>query len=184
MKIWVKTKEFSEGKFLVVRRDGSVPAWPHFVLGARDPAAPIALRAYADTAATLGFDPEYVASIRELADDFDRYRAAQGDGDADAAPHRNDDPDVIHAMRRNAISIFVYPSNNMTKEQKKIGAEASDSKPVMPDNLATHLADTFDHAADDDSCYALARDVEACFAPHPKLAEWFGKTPDIDGIEA
>ena len=40
MKILAKTEEFSEGKFLVVRRDGSIPHWPHFVLGARDPAAP------------------------------------------------------------------------------------------------------------------------------------------------
>jgi hypothetical protein len=39
MKIWAKTDEFHEGKFLVVRRDGSVPHWPHFVLGARDPVA-------------------------------------------------------------------------------------------------------------------------------------------------
>ena len=46
MKIWDKTEEFKEGKFLVVRRDGSVPHWPHFVLGARDPGAPTALRAY------------------------------------------------------------------------------------------------------------------------------------------
>jgi hypothetical protein len=28
MKIWAKTSEFSEGKFLVVRRDGSIPCWP------------------------------------------------------------------------------------------------------------------------------------------------------------
>ena len=72
MKIWAKTTEFSEGKFLVVRRDGSIPHWPHFVLGARDPGTPIALRAYADDAATRGLDPEYVASIRELANDFEK----------------------------------------------------------------------------------------------------------------
>jgi len=54
MKLWAKTTEFSEGKFLVVRRDGSIPAWPHFVIGARDPAAPVALRAYADAAERLG----------------------------------------------------------------------------------------------------------------------------------
>ena len=29
-----KTKE---GKFLVTRRDGTIPKWPHFVLGGRDP---------------------------------------------------------------------------------------------------------------------------------------------------
>lgn len=95
MRIWAKTNEFSEGKFLVIRRDGSVPHWPHFVLGARDRAAPDALRAYADIAEGLGYEPEYVASIRELAADFEAYRDQQGDGDPEAAPHRTDNPTVI-----------------------------------------------------------------------------------------
>lgn len=107
MKIWAKTEEFSEGKFLVVRRDGSVPHWPHFVIGARDPAAPEALRAYADIAERLEFEPEYVASIRELADDFYAYRMKQGDGDPEASPHRTDDPAVIHAMRGGDVLIGV-----------------------------------------------------------------------------
>jgi len=99
MRVWAKTKEFSEGKFLVVRRDGSTPAWPHFVMGARDPCVPHALRAYADKAAELGLDPEYVASVRELANDFEAYRMRKGAGDPDAGPHRKDDPNVIEAMR-------------------------------------------------------------------------------------
>jgi hypothetical protein len=33
MKIWAKTEEFSEGKYLVVHRDGTTPDWPHFVIG-------------------------------------------------------------------------------------------------------------------------------------------------------
>lgn len=45
MKIWAKTSEFSEGKFLVVRRDGSIPCWPHFVLGAREAEAKAAAKA-------------------------------------------------------------------------------------------------------------------------------------------
>ena len=99
MKIWAKTREFSEGKFLVVRRDGTIPPWPHFVLGARDPAAPATLRAYADEAERLGFEPEYVASIRELASDFEQYREEYGPGDPEAPPHRKDHPDIIDAMR-------------------------------------------------------------------------------------
>ena len=98
MRIWAKTKEFCEGKFLVVRRDGSVPAWPHFVMGARDPAVPHALRAYADKADDLGFDPDYGRSIRELADDFDAYRVREGNGDADAGPHRWDYPEIVALM--------------------------------------------------------------------------------------
>jgi hypothetical protein len=120
MKIWAKTEEFSEGKFLVVRRDGSVPHWPHFVIGARDPAAPEALRAYADIAERLGFDPEYVASIRELADDFLAYRAEQGDGDPEAAPHRVDDPNVIEAMRGHEATITVV--RDTRNVAKNIGA--------------------------------------------------------------
>lgn len=99
MRIWAKTKEFFEGKFLVVRRDGTIPAWPHFVLGARDPAAPAALHAYADKAARLGLDPEFVKSVRELAEDFDTYRFKYGNGDPDAPPHRTDNPSVLAMMR-------------------------------------------------------------------------------------
>lgn len=115
MRIWAKTKEFNEGKFLVVRRDGTVPDWPHFVLGARDPAAPAALRAYADAASKAGLDAEYVSSIFDLADDFDRYRAAAGEGDADAAPHRTDDPAVITAMREHEGTITVRRGPNKRK---------------------------------------------------------------------
>ena len=97
MKIWAKTEEFSEGKYLVVRRDGTIPHWPHFVIGGDDPAAGFALRAYADRAASLGYDPEYVASIRELATDFDDRRG--GKSDPEAGPHRTDDPNVLRLMR-------------------------------------------------------------------------------------
>lgn len=107
MKIWAKTKEFSEGKFLVVRRDGSIPHWPHFVLGARDPFAATALRAYANAAERGKADPEYVASIRELANDFAAYRSQEGNGDPDAPPHRKDAPTVIAAMRGQIATITV-----------------------------------------------------------------------------
>jgi hypothetical protein len=107
MKIWAKTKEWAEGKFLVVRRDGSVPHWPHFVLGARDPAAPGALRAYAYHAKRLGFEDEYCDSIMVLADDFEAYRVREGNGDPESPPHRTDNPDVIQAMRGDPATISV-----------------------------------------------------------------------------
>ena len=107
MKIWAKTEEFKEGKFLVVRRDGTVPHWPHFVLGARDPAAPMALRAYAKGCSSLGLDRDYVNSLLDLADDFESYRAAQGDGDPDAPPHRKDSSAVLTAMRGGNATICV-----------------------------------------------------------------------------
>lgn len=98
MKIWAKTEEFSEGKYLVVRRDGTIPAWPHFVIGGVDPAASAGLRGYAAKAEELGFDPEYVASIRELANDFDGLTGT-AKADPDAPPHRTDDPYVLELMR-------------------------------------------------------------------------------------
>jgi hypothetical protein len=108
MKIWAKTKEFSEGKFLVVRRDGTVPHWPHFVLGARDAAAQAGLRAYADKAEELGYEAEYVASVRELANvDFPEYLRRHGCGDPEARPHRTDHPDVIRAMRGQDVTFYV-----------------------------------------------------------------------------
>jgi hypothetical protein len=110
MKVWRKTKEYSEGKFLVVRRDGSIPEWPHFVLGARDPAASAALRAYADACESLGFEQEYVSSVREVAEDFDEYRENAGNGDPEAGPHRKDDPNVIRAMRHCDSVIAVWKS--------------------------------------------------------------------------
>ena len=99
MKIWAKTKEFSEGKFLVLRRDGTIPKWPHFVLGARDPAVPAALRAYAARARELGMDEEYCSSVDELANAFVEYANEHGLGDPESGPHRFDDRAIISAMR-------------------------------------------------------------------------------------
>jgi hypothetical protein len=97
------------GKFLVVRRDGSVPSWPHFVLGARDAAAPYALRSYAARAKALGWDDEYVQSILAEATAFEKVRAELGDGDPPAGPHRTDDPAVLEAMGGNPAVIHVHP---------------------------------------------------------------------------
>lgn len=88
-----------EGKYLVQRRDGTVPDWPNFVIGAADPAAPAALRAYADEAERQRFDPQYVADIRAMAEEFESWRLEHGAGDPDAARHRTDDPVVVAKMR-------------------------------------------------------------------------------------
>lgn len=90
-----------EGKYLVKRRDGTVPEWPHFVLGARDPAAATALRAYAEAALRLGTcHPDMCNRIMMLADQFDMYRAEHGDGDPGRGIHRKDDPVTILEMRK------------------------------------------------------------------------------------
>jgi hypothetical protein len=98
-RLWRNKQETREGKYLVTRRDGSIPDWPHFVIGARDPAAPAALRAYAEEAERHGYDPDYVSDLRVLAEEFEGYRLDHGKGDPDAPPHRRDDPETIAKMR-------------------------------------------------------------------------------------
>lgn len=98
-----------EGKYLVKRRGGTVVEWPSFVLGARDPIAAVALRAYADEAQRMvdhlipGYEkitPEWIAALRRFADEWDAYRAAHGDGDPGAGRHRKDDPATVAEMRK------------------------------------------------------------------------------------
>ena len=90
--LWRDNPETRGGKYLVQRRDGTVPEWPWFVLGARDKAAQAGLRAYADEAEKLGYDPAYVAGIRRSIEEWRRHELAFGAGDPDGAPHREDDP--------------------------------------------------------------------------------------------
>lgn len=99
-RLFRNTDDTSEGKFLVLRRDGSIPRWPYFVIGASDPAAPAALRAYADAGAEHGFDPAYLDDLRALANEFEVWRAENGSGDPDAPRHREDDPQIIALMRQ------------------------------------------------------------------------------------
>jgi hypothetical protein len=114
MKVWVKAG--SEGKFLVVRRDGTVQKWPHFVLGARDPYVAHTLRFYASLCGDNLLDGrEYADSLLELADDFDLYRAEDLDGDPLAGPHRTDDAAIILAMRHElpvAVNLWDDPDKH------------------------------------------------------------------------
>ncbi len=82
-------------KYLVMRRDGSVPAWPWFVLGGRDPAAPAALAAYADECERLGMDAEYVKDLRARALEFIETQVKVGRGDPDRSSQAADDPLVV-----------------------------------------------------------------------------------------
>lgn len=99
-RLWLNNPETPEGKYLVRRRDGTIPTWPHFVIAASDPAAPAALFAYADAAESNGFDPAFVADIRQRAIEFEVWRHEHGDGDPDAPRHRVDDPATIAEMRK------------------------------------------------------------------------------------
>ena len=106
--LWRNNPATKEGKYLVMRRDGTVPEWPWFVLGGEDPAAVAALRAYADEAERLGFDAVYVKDIRDMAA---VWAAVQNDYGTSAEPrngrqppdgcrHRLDDPAVIAKMAK------------------------------------------------------------------------------------
>lgn len=94
-------------KYLVVRRDGTIPKWPAFVLGARDPAAATALRAYAEAAKKLGMDPGYIRLVLDTADIFDRYREEEGGGDPDITTPRTDDWSVLEALKGEPTAISV-----------------------------------------------------------------------------
>lgn len=98
-RLWRRNPETPEGKYLVTRRDGTVVEWPNFVLGAKDPATPAALRAYADEAERRGYHQPFVDDVRWLAGEFERYRAEHGDGDPDRGRHRKDDPETVAKMR-------------------------------------------------------------------------------------
>lgn len=93
-------------KYLVLRRDNTVPDFPYFVIGARDPAAPAALRAYAAEAEKLGMDSEFVADLLGQADDYEIFRREHGDGDPDAPLHRTDDPDVVSRITWGSQRIY------------------------------------------------------------------------------
>jgi hypothetical protein len=97
--LWKNQPETPEGKYLVQRRDGSVPEWPYFVIAASDIAAPAALLAYAQAAEAAGMDPVYVAEVCDLAAEFDNWRNTHVPGNPDAPRHRTDDPDTIEKMR-------------------------------------------------------------------------------------
>lgn len=121
MKLW---RNVMDGcKYLVVRRDGTVPEFPVFVMGARDPWAPIAMRAYANAAKDGGADPEYVASLWDEADKFDEYRQKHGAGDPEAAPHRVDDPSIVQVMRDcqggKVFLAMAWDKDQLRREQEK-----------------------------------------------------------------
>lgn len=97
--LFSKGQKIVGGKYLVKRRDGTVPEWPWFVLGGRDPMAPWALRFYAILAFIMRKDWQYVKDVWKLAGEFAQYRWHTGSGDPDGPRHRQDDPETVAQMQ-------------------------------------------------------------------------------------
>lgn len=97
-----------EGKYLVLRRDGSVVEFPVFVLGARDPYAEKALRYYADLIEkninNHTAKPAYTyypKALHRWADEFKKYREEHGDSNPCADKvNRVDCPLVVTLMKQ------------------------------------------------------------------------------------
>jgi hypothetical protein len=90
-----------EGKYLVMRRDGTIPNWPHFVLAASDPHMPAALRAYADSIEQdPDCHPDLPKRIRQFADECEQWRKENRTGDPTRGLHRKDNPLVILLMQQ------------------------------------------------------------------------------------
>jgi len=96
--LWRNDDKTKGGKYLVVRRDGAIPSWPWFVLGARDPAAPAALRAYALRCKDFSMDPAYVSDVLVLAERFYQYAVEHGHGDPTAPPEVKDNQAIASAL--------------------------------------------------------------------------------------
>jgi hypothetical protein len=92
--------ETPEGKYLVKRRDGTVPEWPSFVLGARDRTAAWALWFYGWIGPLFGLSWSYCKSCRRESWRWTRYRREHGNGDPDKGRHRKDDPETVAQMRK------------------------------------------------------------------------------------
>ncbi len=91
-------------KYLVIRRDGSRPQWPYFVIAGADPAAPAAFRAYADECERLGMNSQYVSDVRRMAAEFDLWRSRNATGDPDGRRHRKDDAENAAKTAREWLS--------------------------------------------------------------------------------
>ena len=62
-----------------------------------------------------------MASLRERAKDFEADLEREGEGDADAAPHRKDDPEVIALMRGSDGSPTLWhETGNVVKKVRTI----------------------------------------------------------------
>ena len=87
---------------------------------------------------------ETVRLVRELADDYDRYRAREGNGDADAGPHRKDNPEIVRIIS----GVLTEQRNDGPAKQYGPGSELINNTGVehMWANLGTETTITLNTA--------------------------------------
>ena len=110
-------KQRMKEKYLVIRRDGTVPEWPWFVLGGRSPYSLEAARAYLGAAERDGADEAHLAAIREIVSALEAYPKG---GDHDDGP---DDPSIVQVMQDGRGGrVFIscaWDSDQLKREQEK-----------------------------------------------------------------
>lgn len=125
-----------EGKYLVIRRDGTIPEWPNFILGARDPAAPAALREYAKAASAEGMSEAYVADCKTLAGEFEAFAAANGMRNP-SAPRKltdrlTDNPMVLAMMRHRPLIPLLSRMREMLASLAGLWSDVPEEDDVLP----------------------------------------------------
>ena len=90
-----------EGKYLIKRRDGTVPEWPSFVLGGADPMVPWTLRFYATFGFLRGhFTWSMTKALWGHARVMAHWRREHWIGDPGKGIHRTDDPATVEEMKK------------------------------------------------------------------------------------
>lgn len=126
-------------KYLVARRDGSIPVAPWFVLLATDRAAPVGLKAYAAHCRALGVDPEYCDNVERKAAEFEAYRETNNT-DARQTTERLDDEDVVALIDgKESYGEVMLAMDNATDTTKAANAAAEeDAKGIAAKKAATN----------------------------------------------
>lgn len=114
-----------QGKYLLVRRDGTSPAWNNiaFVLGPRDPHAAAAIIAYVDSMMAAGKDSEgnpkydkaFCEKLLALAELYEAYQQDHGVGNPTEQPWRPEAHDVMTALQGGTSVVVVMPDKDNTK---------------------------------------------------------------------
>jgi hypothetical protein len=110
-------KTMMKDKFLVIRRDGTVPEWPWFVLGGRSPWSLEAAKAYLGAAERGGADEAHLEAIRGIVAAMEAHPKG---GDHEFGP---DDPSILQVMRDckggKVFLAMAWDADQLERERKK-----------------------------------------------------------------